>query len=134
MTDEIIIDATGAAIGRLATFAAKQALLGKKVIVLNCGDAVITGKKAAILEVYRKKISRGGYAQKGPYIPRTTQRLMKRTIRGMLPWNITRGREAFKRIKCFNNPPAEYEKHEKIIRFKKAKSPYLLFSELCELI
>jgi len=134
INDFIVIDATGAAIGRIATYAAKQALYGKKVFVINCSDAVITGKQHAILDVYKAKISRGGYAQKGPYIPRTIEKLMKRTIRGMLPWNITRGREALKRIKCFSWAPEEYSKHEKIITFKKAKQPYITLSKLIDLI
>ena len=50
MENEIIIDATDAALGRMATFAAKQALNGKKVIILNSEDAIITGKKHAILD------------------------------------------------------------------------------------
>jgi len=134
MSDFIVIDATGAAMGRLATYAAKQALLGKKVFILNCNEAAITGKQHAILEVYKAKISRGGSSQKGPYIPRTVEKLMKRTIRGMLPWNITRGREAFKRIKCFNWAPEEYSKHENIMKFKKAKHPYMTLSKLTDLI
>jgi len=132
--NEIIIDATEAAMGRVATFAAKQALLGKKVFIINCDEAAITGKKKAIIEVYNTKIARGGYSQKGPYYSKTSEKVFKRTIRGMLPWNITRGREAYRRIKCFNEAPAEYAKSEKIIRFAKAKSPYITLAQLTELI
>ena len=134
MANEITIDATDAALGRMATFAAKQALLGKQVRIINCDDAAITGKKHAIVEVYKTKIRRGGYSQKGPYIPRTADRLVRRTIRGMLPWNITRGREAFKRIKCFKEAPEQFAKQEKIITFQKAKKPYITMAELIELI
>jgi large subunit ribosomal protein L13 len=134
MANEITIDATGAALGRLATFAAKSALLGKQVRIINCDDVVITGKKHAVVEVYKVKIRRGGYSQKGPYIPRTVDRMVRRTIRGMLPWNITRGREAFKRIKCFNEAPKEFAGSEKIISLPKAKKPYMTMAELVELI
>ena len=132
--DQIIIDATGAALGRLATFAAKQSLLGKQVRIINCDNAVITGKKKVIIEVYKAKIRRGGYSQKGPYIPRTTERLVRRTIRGMLPWNITRGREAFKRIKCYAEKPEEFSKAENITTFPRAKLPYITVAQLVELI
>lgn len=134
MANEIIIDATDAAAGRIASFAAKQALLGKKIIILNCDDAVITGKKHAILEVYKAKRARGGYAQKGPYISTTPERIMKRTVRGMLPWNISKGREAFKRVKCFNEAPEEYLKSEKIMKFENAKYPNISLEMLEELI
>jgi len=132
--NDIIIDSTGSPLGRIATFAAKQALLGKKVFVINCDDAVITGKQHAILEVYKKKISRGGYSQKGPYISRTTDRIMRRTIRGMLPWNITRGREAYRRVKCFGEAPKEYAGAEKIIRLNKAKLPYISLARLADIL
>ena len=134
MNSEIIIDTEGAAMGRIATFAAKQALLGKKVIILNCDGAVITGKKHAILEAYKVKIRRGGYSQKGPYISRTVEKIMKRAIRGMLPWNINRGRVAFKLIRCYSGAPEEYAKSDKIIRFEKAKSPNLSLAELTDLM
>jgi len=129
----IIIDATGAAMGRIATFAAKQALLGKEVAIVNCENAVITGRKSAIMETYKTKRSRGGYAQKGPYFPSSTEMIFKRTIRGMLPWKIARGKKAFKLVKCFNGLPAEYAASEKI-SFKSAKKPYLKLKELSNLI
>ena len=129
---EVILDATDAAIGRLATYAAKQALLGRKVIIINCNEAIVTGRQSALLEVYKTKIARGGYAQKGPYFSKTPERLAKRTIRGMLPWKRTRGKDAFKLIKCFNETPAEYSGKDKIT-FKKAKSPNLTLKRLLEL-
>ena len=134
MTGNVIIDAAGAAMGRLATFAAKQTLLGKKVFVINCDEAVITGKQHAVLAVYKAKFARGGYAQKGPYFSKDAGKILRRTIRGMLPWNITRGREAYRRLKCFNEAPGEYSKSEKIVTFPKAKAPYITLARLADLI
>jgi large subunit ribosomal protein L13 len=42
-----------------------------------------------------------GASLKGPKYPRTADRLVKRMIRGMLPWDRPKGREAFKRLRCF---------------------------------
>ncbi|MEM2956127.1 MAG: 50S ribosomal protein L13 [Candidatus Pacearchaeota archaeon] len=131
---EIIIDAAGSALGRFSTFAAKQALLGNKVIIINCNKAVITGKKHAVLEAYQKKLARGGFSQKGPYISKIPEKIVKRTIRGMLPWNIARGRKAFKLIKCFNESPEQYAKSEKIIKFPKANPPFITLEILKELL
>jgi large subunit ribosomal protein L13 len=128
---DILIDASEIAMGRLATYAAKQALLGNKVSIINCNKAVITGKKHAILDFYKKKKERGGSAQKGPYISRVPEKIMKRTIRGMLPWKRTRGRNAFKLIKCYNGE--EDIKGEKV-SFKKASSPYLSLKDLSKLL
>jgi large subunit ribosomal protein L13 len=134
MTKEIIIDSSGAAIGRIATFAARQALLGNQIRIINCDDAVITGKRHAVIEVYKAKIRRGGTGQRGPYISLIPERLMKRTIRGMLPWRISRGREAFKRIKCFNKAPEQFAKNENIVKFPKAKSPNISLEMLEEML
>jgi len=131
---ELIIDATEAALGRVSTYAAKQALLGHQIRIINCDDAVITGKKKAIIDVYKAKIRRGGYSQKGPYISTIPEKVMKRTIRGMLPWNVSRGREAFKRIKCFNEAPEQFAKNEHIIKFPKAKDPNISLEMLGELL
>jgi len=128
---EVIIDASGIAVGRFGTFAAKQALLGKKVAIVNCKDAILTGKKHAIINTYRRKIIRGGFAQKGPYYPRVPEKFVKRSLRGMLPWEKTSGREAYKRIKCYSDVPKELEGKE-TIKFPKASPPFITVGELME--
>ena len=44
-----------------------------------------------------------GSSMKGPKYIRQSDRLIKRMIRGMLPWDRAKGREAFKRLKCFES-------------------------------
>ena len=131
--EEIIIDGEKAAAGRLATFAAKQALLGNNVTVLNCKKVVVTGPEKAILAIYRNKRDRGGTAQKGPYFSRSPEEIIRRTIRGMLPWKKSRGREVFKQIRCYPEIPAEYQNKEKI-RMKEASKPYLSVDKISRLI
>lgn len=114
MTNQkIIIDASQGSLGRIAAFAAKQSLLGKEVIIVNCNDAVITGKPRTTIANYQQKRARGGSAQKGPYFPKNPERLMKRTVRGMLSYKQGRGDAAFKRIMCYNETPEEYKDAEK---------------------
>ena len=43
-----IIDGTDATLGRLASYAAKQALQGEEIVVLNCEKVIITGKRKSI--------------------------------------------------------------------------------------
>ena len=83
--DEIVVDASGCVVGRLASFVAKQALLGKNVVVINCEKAVISGKKENILKKYLRRITLGKGRLKGPYWPRDSDKLLRRIIRGMLP-------------------------------------------------
>lgn len=133
MADEIIIDADGGIMGRIATFAAKQLLLGKKVTIINCNNAIISGKKHAVVNTYKKKFSRGGTAQKGPYIPKTPDGLFRRTVRGMLPWDTARGREAFKRLRCYSESP-ENLKGEKLTFKKEFYKPNITVKELLKLV
>ena len=44
----------------------------------------------------------------GPFVPRRPDHLMKRTIRGMLPYKRPRGVEAMKAIKCYVGIPVEF--------------------------
>lgn len=104
----MIIDATNLIMGRLATYSCKQALLGNKIDIVNCEKAIITGKKESVLERYKERRKRG-YIYKGPFISRMPDRLMKRTIRGMLSYKKERGREALKKIKCYLGVPKEFQ-------------------------
>ena len=45
MKNQIVIDATNATMGRLASYVAKQALLGKQIAIVNSEKAIITGNK-----------------------------------------------------------------------------------------
>lgn len=134
MVTEIIVDATDGMVGRVASYAAKQALLGKKVILVNCREALVTGKQNEIMERYKQAVARGGSAQKGPNFPRSPERIMKRTVRGMLSFRQLRGREALKRIICYNKTPAEYEAREKISLKRPVKFKAMKLSRITEIL
>ena len=114
----MIIDAKDMILGRVCTFAAKQILLGNKIDVINCEECIVTGNKNSILENYLKKLHRKA-PTKGPYFYRRPDLLVKRTVRGMIPFKRSRGREAFKNIKCHIGNP-ENLKNQKPIIFEKA--------------
>jgi len=101
----MIIDATDLILGRVASYAAKKAMLGEKVDIVNCEKAVVTGNKRFIIADYKRKAARGTHA-KGPFFPKVPDRLVRRTIRGMLPHKQPKGRDAFKRVMCYVGVPA----------------------------
>jgi large subunit ribosomal protein L13 len=110
-----IIDGKNAVLGRLASYVAKEVLKGEKVAVVNCDLVVITGNKANIQERFKQTRRRAGTIQRGPKISKLSYKIVKRTIRGMLPnHRIGRGKEALKRVKCYSKVPAEFENVEKI--------------------
>ncbi len=133
--DELLIDANNATLGRLASYAAKQALQGKKVIILNSEKAIVTGRKKFTIENYHKDKSRGGSSQKGPFFPTLPERIVKRTIRGMLPdYRRGKGREAFKRILCFKGIPEKYKDKKSIKAGKEKKATYISIEEISKKI
>ena len=111
----MIIDATNSILGRFATKAAKAALEGEKVIVINCENAYIVGNKKDILKRYFHLINMGSKPNKGPFIPRRPDRYVKRAIKGMLP-KSERGRLALKKVKCYIGQPEEIKGEAKIIK------------------
>ena len=102
-----IIDATNLILGRLSTNVAKLALQGEKVIVVNCGKAVISGKRKMVEKHYLHKRDRGE-TMHGPFFPKRADLIIKRTVRGMLPYKLDRGRKAFKRVMCYLGVPNQY--------------------------
>lgn len=133
-----IINAENAIVGRFATYVAKQALLGEEVYVVNCEDAIISGGKKNLKEEYTRKIHMGT-PSKGPIYPRIPYKFVKRIIRGMLPHRRGRGKEALKRIKCYNSIPERFKK-EKIETLKNAsisklKTPkYMKVKDICKIM
>ncbi len=107
----MIIDAKNLIVGRLATKVAKLALLGEDVTVLNCNESILTGKKKEILSAYQRKRSMGT-PTKGPVYHRSPEKMLKRIIRGMLPYKKPRGNAAFKKIKCYNTVPEQFQGKE----------------------
>ena len=116
-----IIDGKGIVLGRLASYVAKEALKGEEFAIVNCEEILITGNKKTTQREFFEKRSRFGHSQKGPKHPATSIKIVKRTIRGMVPnFRIGRGREAFKRIKCYVGVPPEFQGKE-IIELEKRR-------------
>lgn len=118
----IVINGKNAVMGRLASFAAKEALKGEEVAVVNCNKVLISGTRKKVEKDFLAKRSRVGSSQKGPKVSKTNEKIVKRAIRGMLPnFREGRGNIAFKKIKCYNQVPKELESAEKIDLTKKLR-------------
>ncbi len=114
----MIINGENLILGRLATFAAKQALLKEEVKIVNCEKVIITGTRKNVFEKYKLRQSPGDVVH-APIVYRMSNMLVRRTIRNMLPWKKTRGREAYKKIFCYIGIPSDL-KDEKMISLEKA--------------
>lgn len=126
-----IIDANGATLGRLSTNTAKRLLKGEDIAVINSEKAIISGKKKIIMARYKQKREVGTY-RKGPFFPRMPDQIVKRTIRGMIPYQTPHGRTAFKKLKCYTGVPEEFEgkKFEKITEAEKQPVDFITIEEL----
>ncbi len=100
----MIVNAENLILGRLASYVAKKILVNEEMIVVNCSKAIITGNKKGIIAEYKARISRG-VPTKGPFFPKQPERIVRRTIRGMVPWRQARGKEVYKNVKCYRDVP-----------------------------
>lgn len=112
--NEVVIDGSNALLGRLASFAAKQALRGHNVVIINCNKIVLSGNPRMVTQEYSTLKKKGGSAMNGPFFPRSPEKIVKRTVRGMLPYQQGRGLDALKRVMCYNETPAQYVDAKKI--------------------
>lgn len=120
MVDTVYIDATHNVLGRIASYAAKEAMTGKKVIILNCEKIIMTGDKEKVLRAYIDQITNIKGRHKGPFWPRQPDTIVRRSIRGMIPHKKAQGALALKRVEVYVGMPKEYA-HAKIQHFEKAK-------------
>ena len=102
-----VINAQNLILGRLASIVAKRALEGEEIAIVNVEKVVISGTRTQVTGTYLKKRQRGS-KEGGPFFPRRPDHIMKRTIRGMLPYKRQPGREAFQRVKTYVGIPLEF--------------------------
>ena len=111
---EYVIDCDSQILGRLASHAAKLLLQGNRVTLLNAEKAAISGHVPNIVANYKQKVEFKDKAnpEHSPYWSRRPDFLVKRIVRGMLPWKKAHGREAFRRLRVYVGIPADMAKKE----------------------
>ncbi|MCX9014646.1 MAG: 50S ribosomal protein L13 [Candidatus Methanoperedens sp.] len=105
-----VIDANNLILGRLASDVAKRLLNGEVINIVNAEKTIISGRKVATFDRYKQYASRG--RDFGPYFPKRPDQIVKRTVRGMIPYKRERGKEAFKNLKVYIGVPRELSEQE----------------------
>lgn len=100
-----IIDADGLILGRMASIVAKRLLMGERIDIVNAEDVVVSGKRLQVINERKEFLNVGGRSRKGPIHYRRPNAIVRRTIRGMLPYRKTRGKEAYRRLKVHIGVP-----------------------------
>lgn len=135
LENSIIIDAKGLILGRMSSIVARHLLLGEYIIVLNAEKAVISGKRLQIVK-NAKRFLEVGHPRKGPFHPRRPDKIVSRTIRGMLPWRKPKGQQAYKRLRVYLGAPKEFQGKETQTILdadaEKLNSPYITVGELAK--
>ncbi len=108
-----VYNAEDKVLGRLASTVAKQLISAKKagedtrVIIVNAEKAIVTGKRTSVMSDYRSKYELN-HARKGPFFPRMPDQILKRTVRGMLPYQKnSSGRGALKSLRVEIGTPSD---------------------------
>ena len=110
----MIIDGKDLVLGRLASFAAKRLLEGEHVTVVNSEQVVISGRKEATFDVYDAwlKVRNLTNPRKGPFHLKRPEELVRRAIRGMLPFDKPKGRAAYRCFRVYVGVPRELASKE----------------------
>ncbi|WP_297419981.1 50S ribosomal protein L13 [Thermococcus sp.] len=106
-----IINAEGLILGRLASKVAKMLLEGEEIVIVNADKAIITGNREDIFAKYKQRtgLKTRSNPRRGPFYPKRSDEIVRRTIRGMLPWKTDRGRKAYRRLKVYAGIPREFQ-------------------------
>ncbi|KAI8929099.1 60S ribosomal protein L16 [Entophlyctis helioformis] len=114
---EVVIDAKGHLLGRLASIVAKQLLNGQKVTLVRCEEINISGpffrNKLRYMAFLRKRCVVN--PRRGPFHFRAPSRIFFRTVRGMVPHKTARGAAALERLKVFEGVPPPYDKQKRLV-------------------
>jgi len=105
----MILDAENSVLGRLSSFIAKALMKGEKVSVVNAEKAVISGEPSVtVLKYARRRLQKDkSNPEHSAHWPRRPDMLVKRIIRGMLPFKKPRGQIAFKNLRVYMGVPPE---------------------------
>jgi large subunit ribosomal protein L13 len=109
----VLINAQGLIVGRLSSIVARKLLEGDEVTIINAEKAILSGSRANSFAEYKQAVDRGT-TEKGPYFPKRPDAIIKRAIRGMLPYKSQRGKDAMARLRIYIGQPSELQGQQAI--------------------
>ena len=125
-----VFDADGLVLGRLASTVADMLLKAArsdrddKVVIINAEKAIVSGSSRSVLQNYHDKYALN-HARKGPYFPRMPDMILKRTVRGMLPYQRkSSGRRALRNLRVEIGCPSHLASDLSLIHISEPTRPY----------
>ncbi|MDD2410961.1 MAG: 50S ribosomal protein L13 [Candidatus Methanomethylophilaceae archaeon] len=103
------IDGKDLIYGRLASVVAERIMDGEEIIILNSESIIITGEKEMVCDKFKHRTELGDATKrKGPFYPRRADLIFKRSVRGMIPWKSSSGRDAYRRLHVYVGTPKQF--------------------------
>jgi len=128
----VIIDGENAILGRLASNVAKRLVKNEIIYIVNADKIIITGDPNQIVKKYLERRARGS-PQHGPFFPKTVTGIVRRTVRGMLPYKKAKGKK-LSNLRIFEGVPKNFE-NEKMEKMEKDIScDFITLKELAKRI
>lgn len=129
-----VIDGNHLILGRASSRIAKSLLQGEEVHLVNAEKLIIIGNPQQIVEKYlqRRRIQHKGTPEFSPVWSKVPHMLVRRIVRGMLPWKSSHGKEAFRRLRVYSGNPKNLANPQPIVQAKPASaSRSITIRELC---
>ncbi len=131
----VIVNAEGLILGRMCSKIAKRLLNGEEVIIVNAEKAVLSGRrKSKVAEA--KEFLEVGAPERGPFHYRRPDRIVIKTVRGMLPIKQAKGKNALAKLRVFMGVPRDLKDQKtetiKDASSEKLKGPQLTLAELAK--
>lgn len=135
-SDSVYVDGSNQILGRLASITAKLILSGKKVYVFNSEKILVSGNRQSVFDDWLSRLDIKSRVNPiyGPIHYRRPDKIFKRVVKGMVPRDKRKGKDALKRLKVFIGVPEEFSATS-MIRFKEAEArrPVSVYVTMAEL-
>jgi large subunit ribosomal protein L13 len=130
-----LVNAEGLILGRMSSKVAKKLLNGEEVVIINAEKTVISGKKKSKIAEAHVFLEVGA-PDRGPFHYRRPDRIVRKTVWGMLPMKQPKGKRALANLKVFLGVPEELknQKTESVpdAQATKLKGPQFTLAELAK--
>jgi large subunit ribosomal protein L13 len=101
-----LVNAEGLILGRMCSKVAKKLLNGEEVVIINAEKTVISGKKKSKIAEAHVFLEVGA-PERGPFHYRRPDKIVRKTVWGMLPMRQMKGKNALAKLQVFLGIPEE---------------------------
>ena len=128
-----VVNGDGLILGRMCSTVAKRLLSGEEVVIVNAEKIIVSGKRQSKVAEAHKFLEVGA-PERGPFHSRRPDRIVRKTVRGMVPWKQPKGKTAYRRLRVYLGVPEELKDQpmetDKFALASKLTGPHFTLEEL----